>query len=123
MNNNAKIEDLLNQTVTAIQGGGLGNDVIIFVLADGRKLQMFHEQDCCESVTVEDVCGDLKDLIGSPVLQAECSTSRTPPPGKEIIDSDTWTFYRIATVKGAVTIRWWGSSNGYYSESVDLKWA
>jgi hypothetical protein len=76
-------------------------------------------------VSVEDVAGDLQDLIGSPVLFADERTSNDPEPGqgeKGEYDSYTWTFYRIGTVKGTVVIRWYGSSNGYYSERVSF-WA
>jgi hypothetical protein len=90
---------------------------ISFFTRDNREYMMYHGQDCCESVLIDDICGDLNDLIGSVILQAEKS-STSGETG--VCDHDTWTFYRIATIKGQVVIRWYGSSNGYYSEGVDF---
>ena len=96
---------------------------IKFVTVDGETYNMYHDQDCCENVYVESVVGDLQDLIGSPILIAEESTSAENPEGAQVSEwqeSFTWTFYKLATDKGYVDIRWYGESNGYYSESVSL---
>lgn len=97
-------------------------DRIDFRTTDGRAFAMFHDQDCCESVSIEDIVGDLADLVGEPILVAEEATSDKNPEGvtKEYQDCFTWTFYKFATRKGYVDIRWYGESNGYYSESVDF---
>lgn len=117
---NKPLSMLVGKTLTKIEGGEKGSDEMLFTCADGTVFRMFHEQDCCEGVYVEDVCGDLSDLIGSPIVFAEESTSQENPPGitKGYQESFTWTFYKIDTAKGGVTIRWYGESNGYYSESV-----
>lgn len=118
------IELLLGKTFTSVTGE-VGGELIEFFDESGATVHMHHQRDCCESVTVEDICGDLKDLEGSPILQAEESTSDANPEGvtKEDQESFTWTFYRLATIKGSVVIRWYGESNGYYSESVEVEQA
>lgn len=82
---------------------------------------MFHGQDCCEEVWLEDIIGDLDDLVGSPILKAEKRTDENLPPVENSDFSYTWTFYEFATIKGSVTLRWFGTSNGYYSEDVDVE--
>lgn len=99
---------------------------IIFEISDDEIYMMHHEQDCCESVNVEDIIGELEWLIDSPILRAEERSNsedhrEDDDRPEEIDESFTWTFYEIATLKGAVTIRWYGSSNGYYSESVNIE--
>ncbi len=115
----AEFRDLVGTTLTAIEAE---DERVTFVCDDGRRFALYHSQDCCESVTVDDICGELADLLGSPILVAEESTSNKNPPGvdKSCQDSFTWTFYKLDTAKGGVTIRWYGESNGYYSESVDF---
>jgi len=109
------ISELIGKALVKIEGG-VGDGTITFESDEGEKWSMYHEQDCSECVTVNDICGDMKDLIGTPILQAEESSSEPHPECKS--ESYTWTFYRIATMRGQVVIRWLGVSNGYYSESV-----
>lgn len=118
-----KFSEMLGLTL-ASASGKVGDDEVVFTSADGSRFRLYHQQDCCESVTVEDICGDWSDIIGSPLIQSEESTSHDPSLGskqRESGDSFTWTFYRMATKNGQVVIRWFGESNGYYSESVDFE--
>jgi hypothetical protein len=87
-------------------------------MKNGDKYVMHHVQDCCESVYLEDINGDLNDLLESPLLKAEENYSE----GEEGngYESSTYSFYNLATIKGYVTIRWFGDSNGYYSEKASI---
>lgn len=114
---NININILVGKIVTHISKS---DDEIIFKISDTESYRMFHTQDCCEYVTIEDICGELDWLIGERILVAEERTSRENPKENQLDVSFSWTFYELATIKGSVTIRWYGESNGYYSESVDF---
>ena len=115
--------ELIGKTLASIEGLEEGSDRVEFVCGDGTRFAMYHSQDCCESVLINDITGDVGDLIGSPILAAEEASSDTAPEGfkhEYEPEGQTWTFYKLATLKGYVDIRWFGSSNGWYSESVDF---
>jgi hypothetical protein len=121
--NNHNIAVLVGRTISAVRGLEVGSDGVEFDCADGSSWRMVHNRDCCESVSVADVVGDPADLIGT-VIDAREEVGVTDPDGytpPEYRESYTWTFYIIQTNRGAVTIRWLGESNGYYSEGVDFE--
>ena len=97
-----------------------GTESILFIDKDDIEYEMFHDYDCCENVYIEDICGDINNLIGSKIIMAEEVINRDLSPLNKFDESYTWTFYKFATVKGYVIIRWYGESNGYYSEEVDF---
>lgn len=85
---------------------------------NGPICLMSHEQDCCESVYLESGLDELKALIGGTIydFREAASHSRSDEDGDE-----QWVFYIVVTDKGHATLRWEGSSNGYYSTSVNVR--
>jgi hypothetical protein len=113
------LEDLVGRVLYRVEQ--IHNDELRFYLTEDHYVRMYHDQDCCESVAIEDIAGDLDDLVGTPLLLAEEVSGDDPAPSEEYYDSYTWTYYRFRTIKGSVDIRWYGTSNGYYSENVDIE--
>ena len=109
----ADISEMVGRVFTSVEVTGHGE-----ILTFEPGFRMLHHQDCCESVSIEEIIGDLSDLVGVPIVVAE---ERVSQDADEYDGSVTWTFYEFRTIKGSVTIRWCGSSNGYYSEAVDLE--
>lgn len=117
-----ELDTLKGETLESIDGLEVGSECAVFKTVSGRTIRMLHYQDCCEEVTIEDIAGEVSDLIGSEILLAE-EVSQDPPKVERSYEpgSETWTFYKLATTKGYVTIRWYGSSNGFYSEEVTIE--
>jgi hypothetical protein len=109
---------MLGKTFVQVTGS-VGDGEMLFETASGERFMFAHQQDCCESVDINDIVGDLQDLVGEPLLVAEEVKGATEPD-EEHYESYTYTFYKFATRKGYVDVRWLGESNGYYSESVEL---
>jgi hypothetical protein len=110
------VDVLKGKTLSKVDGDDYE---LVFETTDGERYRMYHEQDCCESVSIESIVGDLQDLVGSEILIAE-EVDGESPADFEAYESYTWTFYKFATRKGYVDIRWLGQSNGYYSESISF---
>lgn len=114
------LESMLGRMFVSVEAT-VGGDEMVFVSDDGDRFIFAHDQDCCERVDINDIVGDVRDLVGEPLLVAEeVSVSNPGGPDLEDAESYTWTFYKFATRRGYVDVRWLGHSNGYYSEAVDL---
>lgn len=100
---------------------------IYFTTSENKIYVLRHEQECCEEVLLTDIAGDLTSLVGNQVLQAEEVSndkgkySKKKKPLKNKLQSCyTWTFYKLGSKGGYITISWYGTSNGCYSEKACL---
>lgn len=109
-----EFNELVGKTLVSVEQFG---ERIIFNLVDGTACESVHMQDCCESVKVDHVDGDIANIIGQPILEAEEVQDDKGEPAPEYPDSWTWTRQRIRTARGEVTFVWLGESNGYYGET------
>lgn len=108
--------ELKGKIFSNIEGLFEGGTLVKFYIDGKLAYVLAHFQECCEDVSIEDVCGDIEDIINSEILMAEEASNEL----SEYDRSQTWTFYKLATFKGYVSIRWYGTSNGYYGEGVTL---
>ena len=113
------INHVVGKKIESVEGLYKNSDEVVFHFSDGR-LRFWHMQDCCENVDLEDfeLTGELD---GSVILSAE-EVEGDSGPLSDYEESYTWTFYKIETTSGSLFMRWYGSSNGYYGESVDVDW-
>ena len=117
-----EIKDLLNKVLKSVEITNVDpdypgqNDCVVFTTVNDEIYIMMHTQDCCETVYLESVDNNIDVLVGSQILVAEERSNSND----DSCGSETWTFYLIGTDDGLCNFRWYGSSNGHYSERVEL---
>lgn len=123
----ATIEDAkenLKSGISKVVGYKEETEEIYIYCKNGKVVKFFHNQDCCETVYLESADG-LKNNVdiftNCDWCEVEEFTDVNSKPLSEWDSSFTWTFYIFRTNKGYDTMRWYGTSNGWYSESVDFE--
>jgi hypothetical protein len=120
-----QMNDLLRgRTVTSIEGLAKDSTEVVINMPTG-KLLFSHEQECCESFWLEDFEDDrnthLRAYEYDRFLGVELLTNQDDPaPEDKYTEHYTWTYVRLKFQSGDVTLRFIGSSNGYYSEDCDI---
>lgn len=115
------LSELLGEVISTVEGAEDGYETII-TTESGKAIKIYHEQDCCEEVEIED--SEVDDIVGGYCHFAGFVDGEPPANVRAdtywYADSQTWSFLKIETSKGSIWQRWLGESNGYYSESVDI---
>ena len=114
------IESLVGEVLTYIDTDDT-NEQIILTTESGRRIIIYHDQDCCEHVRIEDTEGNWHDLIGKVIVEAAQDEVQYGEPPPKYPDSWTRTTLTFRVNDATVISRWIGESNGYYSESVDIE--
>jgi hypothetical protein len=75
------IAEMLGRTFVSVDQRD--DEELIFTEADGSRFVFYHSQDCCEQVVIEEIVGDIGDLVGSPLVEAEKASSDDRPEGSD----------------------------------------
>lgn len=59
---------MIGHTMVSILDGESLDGGMLFTSTDGTTFRFYHSQRCCESVGIEDIIGDVQDLLLGPLL-------------------------------------------------------
>jgi len=114
-------EILSGEVIKNITGVHYGSREVKLITESKWLCTLYHHQDCCEDVMLEDFDLDPGEIIGQKIYAIQ-EVSGNPIGGhRGGIGQETWTFYKIATEKNSLWMSWSGGSNGYYRQKVDIK--
>ena len=113
-------EELFAKRIKSITGLEVDSEEVVITFEGGATLIQTHDQTCCEHVAVHQVDGNPSKFIGAiayELIEKVTDSGYDDDTGL----STTATFYTLKTSAGYLDWRWYGVSNGYYSESVDTE--
>lgn len=137
-NGTISVPAVVGEIIDRVEGLRDGSDSVKLFFRNHMGLRIMHCPDCCETVEIVDIVGDVSDLVGAPVLEISIVSSTDHPDFVTILEgnqgvsvkadrtpidiseSSTWSVVKLRTTKGEVNLRWLGQSNGYYSEIPDI---
>ena len=111
------LNDLVGLTIKSVSGCHKGSDTFTIEFENGYSI-VFHYPYTYSNVEIDDVNGDVQGMVGNELLGIECVTN-VPVDPETAVEYKQWTFYKFKTIDGYVDVKWYGSSNGYYSVSVN----
>lgn len=113
------VESIIGETLTYVDIDD-SNEQILLTTKSGKQIRIYHSQDCCESVHIEDTHGSWHDLLGKVIIDATHEEDRENDPPK---NEESWTRTTLTFKVNDATVinKWIGTSNGYYSESVNFE--
>lgn len=111
-NGDVSVNEFIGKTFTKVYADGT------FYTAE-KQYDMYHPQDCCENVFLDEVIGDINDITDEEIINA-FDTDEGDENDDRSYDCVQYTNFHIVSQKGTVVFRWIGSSNGYYGTSVSI---
>ena len=75
---NVPFSYLQGKTLVEIEGTKFSS-TLYFKDNCGNVFRMLHCEDCCENVSIDDICGDFSDIIGQEIVLAEESSNSDEP--------------------------------------------
>jgi len=113
-----EFSDLIGKTIIHIEGLEPSNDHIKFYIDNNKYYQMCNFwREFEEDVYIKEVEGDIKDLIGTPIVEAE--VVKEDSKERECLH---YTFYKFRTNKDYFTITWTCNDSAFYSQDVDFEY-
>ena len=93
--------------------------VLMLTTESGRTLKFHHYRECCESVEIENTEGNWLRIIGRPIVKTDYILERSDDDNP-MVNSWTRTTLIFCTDRHTVTTVWFGESNGYYGEEIEI---